>query len=294
MKHFLNISDYSSTELLELIDLAEKMKAEVKSGQFSTALANKTLAMIFQKPSTRTRLSFEIGMSQLGGKAIHIQDNETGLGAREAVKDVSRVLSRYADGVMLRVNSHKELDEFARFSSVPVINGLSDVSHPCQALADVLTIKEHKGQLRDVTIAYIGDLNNVAVSLIVAAEKLGMQMIVSGPKEYHPTREIFTNVHFIDDPKLAVKTADVVYTDVWVSMGQETERLARLEAFAPYCITLEMLSAAKRDAIFMHCLPAHRGEEVLDEVVESDMSVVFDQAENRLHAQKAILKTLLG
>jgi ornithine carbamoyltransferase len=294
MRHFLNISDFTSVELLHFVAEAERMKSEVKSGSLSTDLLNKTLAMVFQKPSTRTRLSFEVGMHQLGGKAIHIQDNETGLGAREAVKDVARVMSRYVDGVMLRVNSHSELEEFARYSQVPVINGLSDVSHPCQALADILTIKEHKGQLQDVSVAYVGDLNNVAVSLIVAAEKLGMQMIVSGPRDYQPSREAFPDVHFIEDPKQAVKTADVIYSDVWVSMGQEEEKQSRLDAFAPYCITLDLLEMAKREAIFMHCLPAHRGEEVVDEVVESDQSVVFDQAENRLHAQKAVLAALLA
>jgi ornithine carbamoyltransferase len=293
MTHFLNISDFNSAQLVAFLDLADQLKADLKAGKQSSALAGKTLGMIFQKPSNRTRISFEVGMAQLGGRAIYIRDEEVGLGAREPVRDVARVLSRYLDGVVIRSNTHDDIDVFSQFSSVPVINGLSDMSHPCQALADMMTIREHKGTLEGVKLCYLGDVNNVCASLMTAAQLLGVEMTVACPPQSVPIRDVFSGIRFVDDPRLAIKGADVVYTDVWVSMGQEDQAQDKLDLFRPYQVDLDLMSHASEEVIFMHCLPAHRGDEVTDDVMESSMSVVFDQAENRLHAQKAILMSLL-
>ncbi len=293
MRHFLNISDCSADQLLELLDFADRLKADLKHGKTNPLLAGKVLGMIFQKPSNRTRISFEVAMAHLGGSAIYLRDEEVGMGTREPVWDVSRTLSRYVDAVMIRAKSHDDIDTFAQFSSVPIINGLSDLSHPCQALADMMTIREHKGRLKGVKLCYLGDVNNVCMSLMTAAAFLGVEMTVSCPKEYAPMPEALPPVKFVEDPRLAVQGADVVYTDVWVSMGQEDQADDRIEAFEGYCVDMDLMNLAAPDAIFMHCLPSRREMEVTNEVMESMQSVVFDQAENRLHAQKAILITLL-
>ncbi len=293
MHHFLNISDCSPEQLLDLLDFAHQLKADLRQGKTEPLLAGKILGMIFQKPSNRTRISFEVGMAHLGGRAIYLRDEEVGMGTREPVWDVSRTLSRYVDAVMIRAKSHDDIDVFAQFSSVPIINGLSDLSHPCQALADMMTIREHKGRLKGVKLCYLGDVNNVCMSLMTAAAFLGVEMTVSCPKDYAPMAEAFPPINFVEDPRVAIQGADVVYTDTWVSMGQEEQAEDRIAAFKGYQVNADLMSLAAPDAIFMHCLPARREMEVTNEVMESLQSVVFDQAENRLHAQKAILVNLL-
>jgi ornithine carbamoyltransferase len=300
MKDFISIHDLSIAEVNKILDLA----AELKKKPLQDWLAGKSLALIFEKPSTRTRVSFEVGMFQLGGTTIHLSPNAVQLGVRESIADVARTLSRYVEGVMLRTFDHADLLEFAKFATVPVINGLSDLSHPCQALADVFTIKEKKG-LKDLKVAYIGDGNNVCHSLMFAAAKVGLNLTVATPKGYGPQAEIVklafedarqtgVEIDILNDPVIAAKDADVIYTDVWASMGQEKQKVVRLKAFRKFQINRELVKLAKSDYIFMHCLPAHRGQEVTDEVIDSANSVVFDQAENRLHVQKAILAMLLG
>lgn len=291
MKHCLTLKDFSKAEIESILAFAAELKAKQKAGESHELLAGKTLAMIFQKPSNRTRISFEVGFNQLGGKALNIRPDEVQMGAREPVPDLSRVLSRYVDIAMLRVNSHAEIEEFAKFSSIPIINGLSDLYHPCQILADMQTILEKKGKLEGIKLCYIGDGNNVCNSLIIASNILGLEIVVSCPKGYEPEEGNYT---FEEDPKLAAKDADVIYTDTWVSMGDEKEQAKRLKDFSSYQVDADILSASKDDVIFMHCLPAHRGQEVSEEVFEGKHSVVFDQAENRLHAQKALLCKLLG
>ncbi len=299
MKHIVSISDLSSEEILSILELAEKLKKERKMGIFKEQLKNKTLAMIFELPSTRTRVSFEVAMLELGGNALYLNWNDLQLGRGEPIKDTARVMSRYVHAVMMRVRKHETIEEFAKFSSVPVINGLSNLEHPCQVIADLLTIKEKKGELRRVKIAWIGDGNNVCNSLILASTMLGMKIAIACPEGFEPNSEIlrrakkFGHVDIFRDPKEAVKDADVIYTDVWASMGQEAEREKRLKLFRNYQVNEDLVSIS-RDAIVMHCLPAHRGEEITDEVIESEKSVVFDQAENRLHAQKAILLKLIS
>jgi ornithine carbamoyltransferase len=262
--------------------------------------------MLFQKPSLRTRVSFEVGMLQLGGRAIYLSPSEVQMGERESIADVARVLSRYVDAVMARVFRHADIAELAEFASVPVINGLSDLSHPCQALADFLTILEKKGRLEGLTVAFVGDGdNNVAHSLLLAAAKIGVNFHVASPQDYAPSEQYLalaqasaeasvSRVRLFRDPAEAVKGADVVYTDVWTSMGQEAESQKRLAAFHGFQVNAELMAQAKDEAIVMHDLPAHRGEEIADEVIDGPQSVVFDQAENRLHAQKAVLYLLLG
>ncbi|MEM4473162.1 MAG: ornithine carbamoyltransferase [Archaeoglobaceae archaeon] len=299
MKHLLSISDLSRDEILQIIEMAEKLKAERKNGIFKDYLKNKSLAMIFELPSTRTRVSFEVAMFELGGYALYLNWNDLQLGRGEPIKDTARVMSRYVNAVMMRVRNHRTLEEFARFSSIPVINGLSNLEHPCQILADLLTIKEKKGKLHGIKLAWIGDGNNVCNSLILASVKLGIRMDVSCPKGYEPNAEILRqamqsgNVRIVRDPREAVANADVIYTDVWTSMGQEKEMEERLKAFQGYQVNEELLKLSK-NAIVMHCLPAHRGEEITEEVIEGPNSVVFDQAENRLHAQKAVLIKLIS
>lgn len=292
MKHFLDIKDCSLVTLQNLLKTTKKLKKEVKSGKFRTDLAHKTLGLYFQKPSTRTRVSFEVGMKQLGGDVIYLQASEMGLGVRESIPDVSRVLSRYLDAIMIRTFSHQEIEEFAAFSSMPVINGLTDYSHPCQALADIFTVSEYFELDSLPKIAYVGDGNNVCTSLIEICNILNIPISVATPRGYEPN----TEGHFerTYDPYDAVEGAKVVYTDVWTSMGQEEEREKRLRDFDGFMITKELMNRADHDAIFLHCLPAHRGEEVSDDVLESPQSKVFEQAENRLHAQKAILLGVLS
>lgn len=293
-RDFLRIKDFSPSEVRSLLDLARKLKSEQKSATPHPILQGKSLAMVLEKPSSRTRISFEVGMFQLGGNALIVNPSEIKMGERETIADVARTLSRYVDGVMIRANHHWTIEEFAEAATVPVINGLSDHHHPCQALADLLTVEEHKGDLAKATICYVGDGNNVCNSLIEICSVLGVKIVVSCPDGYDPLlRESSPFVEFIRDPFEAVKQADVVYTDVWISMGQESFSARKLDQFLNYSVTENLMSRARPRAIFMHCLPAHRGLEVSGEVIDGPNSVVFDQAENRLHTQKAVLATLL-
>ncbi len=269
--------------------------------RYMHALEGKALAMLFEKPSLRTRVTFDLGISQLGGQALYIGREEAGLGQREAVKDVARNLSRWVDAVMARVYSHQTMIELAEHATVPVINGLSDFEHPCQALGDYLTLLEHKGRLADVTLAWVGDGNNVAHSLIYGAARLGVRLRLATPPGYEPDRSAVAearreggDIVLTHDPAEAVQGADAVYTDVWASMGQEHELETRQQVFRPYQVNAQLMRAAGPQALFMHCLPAHRGEEVTDDVMDSPRSIVYDQAENRLHMQKAILLALLS
>jgi len=291
-RHFLKVCDLSAQEIQSVLGLARELKSERQSGIMSTALAGKTLAMVFEKPSNRTRLSFEVAMFQLGGHAMNIHPSEIKMGEREPVSDVAKVMSRYADGIMLRVLRHETLEEFAASSSVPVINGLSNLHHPCQALADMLTIAEKKPDLKPLKICYIGDGNNVCTSLVDICRLLEVECVVVCPSGYEPLDSDSCKIEH--NPELGIAGADVVYTDVWVSMGQETEREKRQKVFANYKVTAERMRKAAPGAVFMHCLPAKRGEEVEASVADGPQSVIFDQAENRLHAQKALLATLLG
>lgn len=303
MRHFLSINDISRDEALFLLAEANRLKNEMRDPFRRLAqresLAGKTLAMIFEKPSLRTRVSFDVGMTQLGGHPLTLSPAEIGLGKRESVADVSRVLSRLCDGIMARVFSHAALQELAEYSGVPVINALSDAEHPCQALADLQTLSENKG-LKNCKIAYIGDGNNVCNSLMLLCAKLGVEISVATPEGYEPQREYSEaakregEVVITHDPREAVENADAVYTDVWTSMGQEEETARRLQDFKGFQINAALMANAKSDAIILHCLPAHRGEEISAEAMESSQSKVFDQAENRLHAQKAVLLWLMG
>jgi ornithine carbamoyltransferase len=303
-KHLVSIRDYSRADLEEIFALARRIKADPAA--FRDALRGKTLAMIFQKPSTRTRVSFEAGMYQLGGHALNLGANDIQLRRGETVADTARVLSRFVDGIMARVFSHEDLVEMSRHATIPVINGLSDLSHPVQALADFMTLQERRGRLEGAKLAYIGDGNNVCHSLILAAVRLGVTISVASPAGYEPNPLIVKSAArdaqklgtpppvVIRDPMEAARGADVVYTDVWTSMGQEAESAARVKAFQGFMVTEAMMAVAGRDAVFMHCLPAHRGEEVAAAVMDGPRSVVFDQAENRLHSQKAVLVLLMG
>jgi ornithine carbamoyltransferase len=303
-RDFLAVNDFNQEELQNLLDFAVQLKTEAKEGKEHHLLRGKTLGMIFQKSSTRTRVSFEVGMWQLGGYALFLSAQDLQIGRGEPVKDTARVLSRYLDGIMIRTFDHGEVEQLAAFADIPVINGLTDLLHPCQAMADLQTILEHKGRLTGLKLAYVGDGNNVAHSLLLACTKMGMDIAVATPKGYEPRTEIIaaaklnaeqsgSQVLVTLDPKEAAKGADVLYTDVWASMGQEAEHLARVRIFKSYQLNSELLSVADPDAIVMHCLPAHRGEEISNDAIEGRQSVVFDQAENRLHAQKAILAKLL-
>lgn len=293
--HFLTVRDYSTETLLALLEDARELKAELKNGTSHRRLAGKSVAMIFQKPSNRTRVSFEVGISQLGAQPLMLKEEEIGMGSRETIADVSRVLSRYVDMVMIRPFYHSDILEFAHHSAIPVINGLSDLYHPCQACSDMLTVLEHKGGFAGVRFCYIGDGNNVCNSLIAISARLGVDLVVCCPPGYEPTithdRDSYQVIH---DPAAAIAGADVVYTDVWVSMAAPDAELHGVSDFIGYTVTEELLNTADSKAIFMHCLPAHRGEEVEAEVVDGPQSVVFDQSENRLHAQKAILSLLAG
>ena len=305
MQHFLAVSDFSAAELWQFLNKAQALKQELKAGGNQPILKGKILGMIFQKPSLRTRVSFEVGMLQLGGEALYLSPAEIGLGKRESVPDVARVMSGYVDGIMARVFDHEHILQLAEYGSVPVINGLSDYSHPCQALADIFTIWENFGRVEGLTVAYVGDGNNVATSLGVIAAKLGADFRIATPKGYElsavsvakirdAVQESGASFSATHDPVEAVAGADVVYTDVWTSMGQEEETQARLKVFPPYQVNVELVAHAKAEAIVMHCLPAHRGEEITDEVADGSQSRLFPQAENRLHAQKGILALLLA
>ena len=296
-RDFLAIPDYSREELLALFDLAERMK----HGQYrDKPLAGKSLAMIFMKASTRTRVSFEVGTWQLGGHALFLSPRDVQLGRGEPVADTARVLSRYVDGIMIRTFAHAEVEELAKYADVPVINGLTDLLHPCQILADLLTIRQHLGTIDGRKVAWIGDGNNMANSWINAAYRLGFDLTLACPEGYDPDREILARaksaakVRVVRDPQEAVEGADVVNTDVWASMGQENEQAIREKAFKGYIVDDALMSRAQQDAIFMHCLPAHRGEEVSASVIDGPQSVVWDEAENRLHVQKAIMANTIG
>lgn len=299
-KHFISLSDYSADGVAEILTLSKDLKKKLKAGEAHDVLAGKSVILLFQKPSNRTRVSFEIGIQQLGAYPVILRPSEIQMGKREAISDIAKVFSRYGDAVMMRVIRHTDILEFAKYSSVPVINGLSDLYHPCQAVSDLLTIAEHKAphsndSLKGLRVCYIGDGNNVCNSLILMANRTGMEIVVSCPPGYEPMLKAANAPYEVEhDPWTAVKNADVVYTDVWTSMGQEEEGLKRLRAFEGYTVSVEMMEAAGKDAIFMHCLPAHRGEEVDTAILESKYSVVFDQAENRLHAQKAVMALLLA
>ncbi|MBU4502521.1 MAG: ornithine carbamoyltransferase [Nanoarchaeota archaeon] len=291
--NLITLKDWTNKDILEVLNLSEKIKKDQK--KYSDSLANKTLAMLFQKTSTRTRMSFEAGMTQLGGHAQYLDWRTTNL-TLGSLKDEVKCMARYADIIMARVYKHEDIKVMADASSVPVINGLCDVYHPCQAMADLLTIKEKFGKLEGLKLAYIGDGNNVCHSLLIICAKLGVEIAVATPKGYEPSKEITeyakkeasAPVNIYNDPKEAVKDADVVYTDTWVSMGQEEEQKKRENDFKGWTVDKKLMSLSK-DAYFMHCLPAHRGYEVSDEVIDSDKSIIFDQAENRLHAQKGIM-----
>jgi ornithine carbamoyltransferase len=299
VRHFLSIADLSTAELTELLDDADALKRDPVPSD--APLRGRALAMIFEKPSLRTRLSFDVAMRDLGGHSSYLSPQEVGLGRRESVSDVARVVSRYVDIVVLRTFAHETLEEFAKYASVPVINGLSDLSHPCQGLADIFTIRERKGALTDVVAAFVGDGNNVAHSLMLGAAKAGMTLRVAAPAGFEPlpryrelaatiARSTGARLTYLQDPVAAVRDADVVYTDVWTSMGQEQEYERRRRAFQGFQVNRELLANAKPDAIVLHDLPAHRGEEITDDVIDGPQSAVFDQAENRLHAQKAVLR----
>ena len=305
MKHFLSLADLTPEQLSGLLGLALHLKDQWKAGGNLPLLQNKTLGMVFTKPSLRTRVSFEMAMLHLGGQALYLSPDEISLGQRESVADVARVLSRYVDIIMARVFGHRDVLELAQYSRVPVINGLSDYTHPCQGLADLLTIRERFGQLAGLKLAYIGDGNNVANSLIFGAALSSMSFAIASPAGYEIRGDVVSKVkalatktgatlYFTHDPAEAVRDADAIYTDVWTSMGQETESQKRLEVFAPrYQINSALVSKAKRQAIVLHCLPAHRGQEITDEVADGPHSALWDQAENRMHAQKAVLVELM-
>ncbi len=302
--HFLSLKDWSRQEIELLFEEAAAIKANPEG--YAKALAGKSLAMIFQKPSTRTRVSFEVGMFQLGGQALFLGASDIQLHRGETIADTARVLSRYVHGIMARVFAHQDILDLARHGSVPVINGLSDLLHPCQALADYFTLRERRGDLTGLKMAYVGDGNNVAHELMFGAVKLGMQFSIACPTGYEPNPLIYKSAvreaqklgsplpEVTADPLETVSRADAVYTDVWTSMGQEKESKKRLADFQGFQVTPEMMAAAAPEAVFMHCLPAHRGEEVAADVIDGPQSAVFDEAENRLHVQKAILVTLMG
>ncbi len=305
MKDFITLSDWSTKDLWYLIDLAVHLKFEWRSGGNRPVLGGKTLAMIFQKPSLRTRVSFEVAMKQLGGDAIMMGPDEIGLGKRESTADIARVLSVYSQGIMARVFDHAHVEDLAKWASVPVINGLSDAHHPCQVMGDMLTIYEHYGHLEHLKLAYVGDGNNVAASLALAAAHMGMNFTIATPEGYGLSEELLDDaqgiaernggtIQIYTEPRAAVENADVVYTDTWVSMGQEKESAARVKVMKPYQVNSKLIEGANKYAIVMHCLPAHRGQEITDEVADGSHSVIFPQAENRLHMQKAILVRLMG
>ena len=301
-KDFLTIRDFSREEILGTLKLATDMKAHPQN--YTSALKGKTLAMIFEKPSLRTRVTFDVGIHQLGGFSISLLPMEINLGKRESIHDVAKNLERMVQGIMIRTFAHQIVVDMARFASIPIINGLTDYSHPCQALADYLTIQEVKGELKGLKVCFVGDGNNVAHSLMFTGARLGTHVTVACPKGYEPNptalhdaledaKATGAHIEVVNDAAEGVKNADVIYTDVWASMGQESETEARKAIFHPFQVNQQLMAKAKSGAIFMHCLPAHRGDEVTDEVIDSSSSVVFQEAENRLHAQKAIMAQLM-
>lgn len=300
MEHLLKMSDLDKGQVIEILDLADKLKAENKKGVKHPILAGKTLGMIFQKSSTRTRVSFEVGMYQLGGYPLFLSSNDLQIGRGEPVEDTARVLSRYLDGIMIRTYAQQEVEDLAKYGSIPIINGLTDYAHPCQVLADLMTIREYKKSFDGLKFCFIGDGNNMANSLIVGAISMGMECAIACPKDYQPDAQIMAwakeNGTFTcsEDILACAKDADVVYTDVWASMGQEEEKAEREKIFKNYQINDEVMAAAKPDAMVLHCLPAHREEEITAKVFEAHANEIFDEAENRLHAQKAVLVKLLG
>ena len=295
MKHLLKLMDLSEKEIVEILNLADQLKYEKKNGIEHHLLKGKTLGLIFSKSSTRTRVSFEVGMYDLGGNALFLSSRDLQIGRGEPVQDTARVLSRYLDGIMIRTFAQSEVEDLAKYGSIPIINGLTDYCHPCQVLADLMTIREHKGTLAGRKMCYIGDGNNMTNSIIVGCIKMGMEVSVACPKGYEPDADIMAwakeNGKFTctEDIIEAAKNADVLYTDVWASMGQEAEAEERKKIFKNYQINANVMSVAKSDAMVMHCLPAHRGEEITDDVLEAHADEIFDEAENRLHAQKAVL-----
>jgi len=302
-KDLISIKDLTAREIEEIFILTDKLKKD--KFKFSKVLKGKTLALVFQKPSNRTRVSFEVGMYQLGGYSIYLGADEINLGIRESVKDVAKTLSRYVDGIVVRTFAHRNVEEMARYADIPVINGLSDFSHPCQVLSDIYTIREKFKKIKGIKLAYIGDgNNNVCHSLLFACPKVGINIVVASPKNYQPPKEVLdeairiskitgSEVSLLDEPFLAVKDADIIYTDVWTSMGKEKEAKIRKRVFKRFQVNRNLVSLAKKNCLIMHCLPAHRGEEITDEVIDSKNSIVFEQAENRLHVQKAILIKLM-
>ena len=302
-KDLISVTDLNAAEINELFALTDALKND--SSRYSSVLKGKTLALIFQKPSCRTRVSFEVGMYQLGGNSLYLGPDELLLGVRESIKDVAMTLSRYLNGIVLRTFAHKNVVEMAMHATIPVINGLSDFSHPCQALADIYSIREKLGDLNNVTLAYVGDGNNVCHSLLYACSIIGLNMNVASPKGYTPDKSVLRQsqelaktknikIKICVSPEEAVKGAGIIYTDVWASMGQEKETQKRKKIFKEFQVNAKLVNLAKKNALIMHCLPAHRQEEITDEVLDSKSSIVFDQAENRMHVQKAILIKLLG
>jgi ornithine carbamoyltransferase len=301
-KDFLTIRDFTTAELLHLLEVARDIKA--RPAHYGDALKGKTLALIFEKPSLRTRVTFDVGIQQLGGFSVYLSPAEINLGKRESIYDVAKNLERMVQGIMIRTFGHDIVEKMAEFACIPIINGLTDFSHPCQAMADYLTILEYKGRLEGVKVAYVGDGNNVSNSLMFAAARFGAHIAIGSPRGYEPKPEVVawatenglktgSTCLVTNDPAEAAHQADVVYTDTWASMGQEAEAYARRAVFRPYQVNAALMACAKDDALFMHCLPAHRGEEVTDEVIDAKNSVVFSQAENRLHAQKAVMLELM-
>jgi len=305
MEHLISLNDLSLEEIEQILNLSEKLKKQQKEGVPHQHLKGKTLGMIFTKSSTRTRVSFEVGMFQLGGYALFLSSNDIQLGRGESIYDTAQVLSRYLDGIMIRTFDHSDVEDLAKYGTIPVINGLTDLMHPCQILADLFTVYEHKGTLKGLKMAYLGDGNNIAHSLLHGCSKVGMDIAVASPKGYTCDEKIISEakesakisgskVIITEDPVEAIKDADVVYTDTWVSMGQESEKQERIKVFEPYRVDGNLFTKAKEDAIFLHCLPAYRGYEVSNEIIDGPQSVVFDEAENRLHVQKAIMTILMG
>jgi len=303
-KSLVSINDLSLEEIYQIFDLSKSLKEKKLTGEPHRVLEGKTLGMIFSKPSTRTRISFQVGIYHLGGTGMYFGPNDLQLGKSENVSDTAKVLSRYLDGIMIRTFAHQDVVDLARFGSIPVINGLTDLLHPCQVLTDLFTILEKRRTLQGLKMAYLGDGNNMAHSLLHGCSKVGMDITLATPSNYKPVAEIVKNakenakymgskIEIIEDPVEAVKDADIVYTDVWASMGQESEALERKNYFMKYQVNPELVKHAKDDYIFMHCLPAHRGDEVVDEVADSENSVIFDEAENRLHVQKAIMALVM-
>jgi ornithine carbamoyltransferase len=304
-RHFLKLQDFTKEELIQILDAADFIKMRTKLGIREEILGGKTLAMIFEKSSTRTRVSFEVGMAQLGGNALHLSARDIQIGRGETVPDTTRTLARYVDGIMIRTYGQEIVEEMARFSTVPVINALTDEHHPCQVMADLQTMREKFHRLEGLKLAYVGDAANVANSLLEGCSIIGIDISLACPKGYQPTDEMIAQAYknaeksgakvvITESIEEAVKDADALYTDIWVSMGKEEESKKRFEDLKDYQINKEVLAMAKRDAIVMHCLPAHRGEEITDDVLEGPQSVVFDEAENRLHAQKAIMALIMG